>query len=143
MPSALKKNVESFPHPTVSPIFGHLSYETIAEIQLKRNTNAASIYYHRGNDRLVLLFLTVPPTNHGQNPTIPDGFTGPQIADIRRRHKDQFDEFQETNRTLKIILIASIDEAYIRSLRDKYIGSTNVTTLQMLTHLYDSYARIS
>ena len=37
------------------------------------------------------------------------------------------------------ILIASINEAYIRSLRDKYIGQTNVTTLQMLTHLYNCY----
>ena len=42
-----------------------------------------------------------------------------------------------------MILIASIDEAYIRLLCDKYIGYANVTTLQMLTHLYNSYARIS
>ena len=113
-----------------------------------------------GLPRFQQLFLTVkpsvynnqstvtfdPPTNPGQNPTIPTGSTGMQIADIRRQHKDQFDEFQtyqQTDRTLKTILIVSIDEAYIRSLRDKYIGYTNVTTLQMLTHLYKSYARIS
>ena len=136
MPSELEKIVESFPHPTVSPIFGHLSYETISEIQLKMNTNAASIYYHRDNSRLWLLYLTVnpevyntqstvaflPPTNPDQNPTIPDGFTGPQIADIRRWHKDQFNEFhtyQQTDRTLKTIFIASINEDYIRLLRDK------------------------
>ena len=160
MPSALEKIVESFPHPTVSPIVGQPSFETITELQLKLNTNAASIYSHRGNGRLVLLFLTVklavyktqstvtfdPPTNPGQNPTIPTGSTGLQIADIRRQHKDQFDEFQtyqQTDRTLKTILITSIDEAYIRLLRDKYIGYANMTTLQMLTHLCNSYARIS
>ena len=160
MPSALEKIVESFPHPTVSQIVGHPSYETIAELQLKLNTNAASIYSHLGNGRLGLLFLTVkpavyntqytvtfyPPTNPGQTPTISTVSTGLKIAEIRRRHKDQFDEFQtyqQTDRTLKMILIASIDEAYIRSLRDKYIGYANVTTLQMLTHLYNSYARIS
>ena len=146
MPLALEKILESFPHPTVSPIIGQPSYETIAELQLKLNTNAASIYSHRGKVRLGLLFLTVkpavyntqstvtfdPPTNPGQNPTIPTGSAGLQILDIRRRHKDQFDEFQtyqQTNRTLKTILIASINEAYIRSLRDKYIGYANVTTL--------------
>ena len=146
MPLALEKIVESFPHATVIPIVGQPSYKTIAEVQLKLNTNAASIYSYRGNVRLGLLFLTVkpevyntqstetfdPPTNPGQNPTIPTGSTGLQIADIRRRHKDQFDEFQiyqQTDRTLKTILIASIDEAYIRLLRDKYIGYANVTTL--------------
>ena len=160
MPSALEKIVNAFPHPTVSPIDGQPSYKTIAELQLKLNTNAASIYLHRGNGRLGLLFLTVKPavyntqytvtldlpTNPGQNPTIPIGFTGLKIADIRCRHKDQVDEFQmyqQTDQTLKTILIASIDEAYIHSLRDKSIGYTNVTTLQMLTHLYNSYARIS
>ena len=44
---------------------------------------------------------------------------------------------------MKTILIAAVDDAYIRSLRDKYIGYANVTTLEMLTHLYDSYARIT
>ena len=105
MPLALEKIVESFPHSTVSPIVGQPSYETIAEIQLKLNTNAASVYSHRGNGRLGLLFFMVnpevyntesrvaflPPTNPGRNPTIPDVSTGLQIADIRRRHKDQFD----------------------------------------------------
>ena len=160
MPSALKKILESFPQPTVTTIVRQPSYETIAELQLKVNTNAAPIYSHCGNGRLGLLFLTVkpavyntqsmetfdPPTNPVQKPTNPTGSTDLQIADIRRQHKDPFDEiqtYQQTDRTLKTILIASIDEAYIRLLRDKYIGYANVTTLQMLTHLHNSYARIS
>ena len=160
MTLVLEKIVESFPHPTVSPIVGQPSYETIVELQLKLNTKAASIYSHLCNGRLGLLLLTVkpavyntqstvtfdPPTNPGQNSTIPTGSTGLQIVDIIRRKKDQFDKFQtyqQTDQTLKTILIASIDEVYIRLLRGKYIGYANVTTLQMLTHLYISYARIS
>ena len=156
MSSALDKIVKSFLHPTATPIVRQPSYEKITELQLKLNTNAASIYSHRGNGRLGLLFFMVkpavyntqatetidPPTNPGQN----TGSTSLQIAYIRRRHKDQFDDFQtyqQTDQTLKTILIASIDEACIRSLRDKYIGYANVTTLQMLTHLYNSYDRIS
>ena len=61
MPSALEKIVNAFPHPTVSPIVGQPSYKTIAELQLKLNTNAASIYSHCRNGRLGLLFLTVKP----------------------------------------------------------------------------------
>ena len=131
MPSALEKIVNAFPHPTVSPIVRKPSYETIAELQLKLNTNAASIYSYRGNGRLGLLFLAVkpevyntqstvtfyPPTNPVQNTTIPTGSTGLQIVDIRRWNKEQFDEFQtyqQTEQTLKTILIASINEAYIR-----------------------------
>ena len=59
MPSALEKIVDSFPHPTFTPIVRQPSYETIAGLQLKLNTNAASIYSHCGNVRLRLLFLTV------------------------------------------------------------------------------------
>ena len=57
MLAALEKNVESFTHPTVPPIFGQPSYEKISEIQLKINTDAASIYSHKGDGRLGLLYL--------------------------------------------------------------------------------------
>ena len=34
----------------------------------------------------------VPPTNPGQHPTIPASAIGLQITNIRRVHKEQFDE---------------------------------------------------
>ena len=61
MLSALDKVVELFPHPTVQPIVGQPSYETIAELELKLNTNAASVHSNRGDGKLGLLFLTVKP----------------------------------------------------------------------------------
>ena len=36
-----------------------------------------------------------------------------------------------------------MDEAYIRCLRHKYVGYAQVTTLQILTHLHDTYGRIT
>ena len=149
MSSALDKVVESFPHPTVQPIVGQPSYKTIAELQLKLNTNAASVFSNRGNGKLGLLFLTVkpavydtqstvtftPPSNPGQNPSIPSGATGAQITEIRRTHKEKKDEFNQylhTDRALKSILIGAVDEAYIRSKREKYIGFANVSTLNLL-----------
>ena len=90
--------MESFPHPTALPIIGHPSYETISKLNLKVKTDATSIYSHRGDRRLDILYLTVkpavyniqsttlfgPPVNPGQNPTIPDNSMGPQIAEFRR-----------------------------------------------------------
>ena len=132
--SALDKVVEFFPHPTVQPIVGQPSYETIAELQLKLNTNAASVYSNRGYGKLGLLYLTVkpavyntqsstqfiPPVNPGSNPNTPANSTGAQISEARRNHqeeKDEFNQYLQTDRALKTILIGAIDEAYIRSLR--------------------------
>ena len=87
MPSALYKVIDSFPHPTIQPIVGQPTYETLAEVHLKFNTNAASVHSHLGNGQLGLLFLTiypaiyntqsnivfVPPANPGPYPVIPQG----------------------------------------------------------------------
>jgi len=44
---------------------------------------------------------------------------------------------------LKSLLISAIDDLYIHALKDKYIGYANVTMLQILTHLYPNYAKIT
>jgi hypothetical protein len=160
MSVTLDKVVEFFPHPTVQPIVGQPTYEAIAELELKLNTNAASVHSNRGDGKLGLLYLTVkpevyntqstirfiPPTNPGSEPYIPPGATGPAMTEIRRKHKEEtseFNQYLQTDRALKSILIAAVEEAYIRSLRDKYIGYANVTTLDILSHLYQTYARIT
>ena len=61
MTSSLNKIIESFPHPTILKIVGQPTYETLAEIHLKINTNATSVHSHIGNGQLGLLYLTVLP----------------------------------------------------------------------------------
>ena len=114
MPSALDKVIDSFSHPTIQPILGQPTYETLAEVHLKLNTNTASVHSHLGNGQLGILFLTIAPTiyntqsnivfvptaNPGPYPFIPQGLTAAQIADIFR-------------------LISAVNETNIRSLRDK------------------------
>ena len=160
MPSALDKIIESFSHPIILPIVDQPTYETLAEIYLKLNTHAASVYYHLGNGQLVLLYLAVmpdvyntqsaidfvPPPNMGPSSTIPDGSTGTQISSIRVQNDMDtklYCEYDSTDKALKYLLIAAVDETYIGSLRDKYIGYANITTLQMLTHLYAASAKIT
>ena len=100
MPSSLDKIIKSFPHPTIILIFGQPTYETLAEIHIKLNTNAVSVHSHIGNGQLSLLYLTVlpdvyntqsaiafvPPASMVPSPTIPGGSTGPHISSIRVQH---------------------------------------------------------
>ena len=96
------------------------------------NTNAAYVNSNRGNGQLGLIFLTlsgaayatlssttfVTPVNPGQNPDMSLGVTGPQIAEIRRKHKEAIDEFTtyiNTDKALKSQLIAEVDETYLRA----------------------------
>ena len=154
------KLIESFPHPTMPPVLGLPTCKTIAPVHLKLNANAASMHSNRGNGKIGLLFLTLqpavlntlstphfdPPTNPGPNPTIPEKSTSSQIADLRRTHDfqlEEFNQFDQADKALKSILINTFDEIYIRSLRHRHIGYANVTTLTIIQHLYDNYANIT
>ena len=80
------------------------------------------------------------------DPIIPEGSTGPQISDIRLQHANAtrlYKQYDTADKALKQILIGTVDEMFIRSLRHRYIGYANVTTLQILTHLYSTYAHIN
>ena len=59
MPSSIEKIVDGFPFPTIDPIIGTLDYESITDIHLKLNSNAASVQSNLGCGTLSLLFLTV------------------------------------------------------------------------------------
>ena len=160
MPSTIDSIVNGFPFPTVHPIIGEPNYESIAALHLQLNANAASVSSHLGNGVLGLLYLTVspavyatlsavpfvPPINPGPTPIIPPGSTGPQIANIRAtfvEDTDLFKQYSTTDKALKQLLIAAVEEMFIRCLQTKYLGYLNVSTRDILDHLYAQYARIS
>ena len=88
------------PSPIIDPIVGTPDYESITDIHLKLNSNAASVQSNLGCGTLGLLFLTfspdfyatlstivfVPPVNPGPEPNIPTDATGAAIADLRYQH---------------------------------------------------------
>ena len=96
MPSPIEKIVDGFPFPTINPIVGTLDYESIMDIHLKLNSNAASVQSNIGCGTLGLLFLIVSPAvyaiwytiefvlpvNPGPELSIPTGATGAVIADL-------------------------------------------------------------
>ena len=84
-----------------------------------------------GVARSALLFLTVspvvyatlsttefvPPVNLGPEPIIPTGSTGAAVADLRYHHTEStkiFTEYENTDKALCQLLLASTDELYVR-----------------------------
>jgi len=160
MSAGIDSIVDNFLHTSIDPITGQPNYESLVEVHLKLNTNAASVHSHLGDERLGLLYLTVtpavyntqsnipfmPPTNLGPIPMIPNNATAHQINEINRqfnRATALYKKYNDIDKAMKSLLISAIDDSYIRALKDKYIGYANVTMLQMLTHLYTNYAKIT
>ena len=158
--SSIDSIVEMFPHRSIDPIVGQMNYETLSEVHLKLNTNAASVHSYLGYGLLGLLYPTVTPAvyntrlavpfvtpNHpGPTTTVPENSTSLQISKIHRQFNQAtafYKEYNDTNKSLKSLLILAVDNTYIRDLKDKYTGYANATTLRMPTHIYNSYAKIT
>ena len=87
-----------------------------------------------------------PPVNPGAAPNIPPASTAAQIASIRYDFDSLqriFTKYNNVELALKAQVIEAVEEIYIQSLRNKYVGYANVTTKKLLNHLYTSYANIT
>ena len=160
MSSSIKEIVDGLLFPTIDPIVGIPDYESIVDIHLKLNSNAASVQSSFGRGTLGLLFLTflpavhatlsiiafVPPVNPGPKPRIPTGATVAEISDLRYNHAEDtniFTEYKNTDKAVRQLLLASTEKLYVRSLRHTYIGYGKTNTRALLDHLYSTYANIS
>ena len=88
----------------------------------------------------------VVPVNPGPKPVIPEHSTGPQIADISYAYHAAttfFNEYYRTGKALRQLMLASVEEMYVRSLRHRYAGYGQTSTHQLLDHLYATYVNIS
>ena len=130
MTSSIEKIVDGFPFLKIDPIVVTPDYENIAGIHLKLNSNAMSVQSNLGCGTLDLLFLTVspavyatlstilfvPPVNPGPKPNIPTGATGAIITELRYHHTEStkiFTEYENTDKSLRKILLASTDKLYV------------------------------
>ena len=59
MPTAINKIMDGFPFPMIPSIVGTPTYNTIAKVNLKLNSNSASVQSNLGCGTLGLLQLTV------------------------------------------------------------------------------------
>ena len=149
-----------FPQPSVPAIDGEPTYESIKTVHDILKSNAASVpttlgggaHGHLGLvlNPTVYLVVTganfVSPANPGVTATIPTGSTTAQIGVLTRQFNSDYKIYTECGRTeqaLKQLLLGAVDDIYVSSLRNQYTGYTAVTTLAILTHLYDTYGQIS
>ena len=140
--SSIEKMVKSFPYPTITPVAGVPDYESLAELHTQSNCNSSSIQSNLGGGSHGLLALTleasvlntlmttpfVIPLNPGAQVEVPPASTGAQIANIRRKHEDEtkaFIQYDNADKALKQQLIEAIDDLYLKSMRNKYVGFSN------------------
>ena len=133
MPDSIETIVDTFPHPTLTPIQGIPTFASIRQIQVELNANASSIHSNLGNGQLGLLFLTVSPAtyetlsdvpfeipvNPGPVPVIPAQMSARAAADARTEHvelKRVFDQYIATDAALKSQIIKSVDDLCLKAL---------------------------
>ena len=159
IPTSIDKIVDGFLFPTIPPIVETPTYNTIAEVNLELNSNSASVQSNLGFGTLGLLQLTVSPAvyntfssipfivpvNPVSVPIIPDNSTDAQITKLRYAFdtvSTLFNKYDRTNKALRKMLLSTVDEIFIRSLRHKYVGYGITTTRTILDHLYATYDNI-
>ena len=157
MTLTVDKQIEAFPFPNLSKIVGTPTYETIKIVNEEISANAVTINSETGGT-YGYLALTIPQAIYSTltptvftAPTAPatpvlTGLTAPQISAANRAYdksKIVFNEYTSLQLALRKQLIAAVEPIYLRAICDKYVGFGNSTILQMLTHLYKSYAKIT
>lgn len=155
---------DTFPFPVLSSIAEgstRPTYATLLTAQAQLNSNAKSVHSDAGTGRHGHLVLTMAPAEFlaltlniahiapvfpGRAPIYPAGTTVNARAEITGNHKADlfaFHAYYDTENTLRSQLIAACPDTYIRALKDPKQGYGEVTTLALLTHLWDTYGSIS
>ena len=60
------------------------------------------------------------------------------MTETHKRDAAIFKEFDNTDKVLKQQLLGDVDDMLTRALKNRYIGYANVTTKQLLAHLFTS-----
>jgi uncharacterized phage-associated protein len=130
-------------------------------LQREINSNSTSVHSDRGDGNLGHLVLTMPiarynalvgpnnlfvvPVNPGPHPIFPANATAAMVTETTRIHTVELAEYRTytaTDRALRALIIAACPLTYIKTLQDRELGFTNVTTIALLTHLWTNYGTI-
>ena len=151
--------INAFPTP-ITKITGEPNYESLKHLKDQLKANAASIptTFGGGNHGYLGLILSpaaytavtatqfVEPIYPGQHPNVPAGTSAANTSTLVRRHTEdlcQWREFKTVNTALKNLLLTTIDDIYVRALKDRHVGYMNQSTRTILHHLFDNYGNIT
>ena len=158
--TVVDKLVNSFPRPVVTLIVGILTYDTLVERIYQISYIAALMQTTRGGSKLGFFALTFPttvyatlsptpfvkPANSGPTPAILMNTTNIKQTAIRYRFTLKTELYmllQNMDKSLKQQLLGVVEDIYIRSLKEKYVGHGNLTCLEMIDHLKANYYKIT
>jgi hypothetical protein len=160
-PSKNANIIGAFPNPTINPIIGLPTYDSISAVHLQLNQNAASVDSHLGDGINGLLSLTTVstavyntisnelfevPTNPGPYPIVQPTGTEHQIKEAYRVHTENiriWPKFQATEKPLKQLLLGAVSDIYTSALKHGVTGYANVSTRQLIAHLYTKYGNVT
>jgi hypothetical protein len=151
--------IANFPNQTLTPFATESvppTFSSLQLLQLELNENAASVHSSRGGGQHGHLTLTIAPATYlahvgvafvvpptpPANPVVPAAATAAQITELTRQHLELvkvFTLYHDTDRALVRLLLAACPPTYLLALRDPVYGYGPTTTLQMITHLVDTY----
>lgn len=160
MPNDIDTLVEAFPHPNINGIQGEPTFTSLTKLQLTLAANAASIHNNFGtglHGHLALAvpaniylcktgFLWVSPTNPGAQPIIPPNASAPQRSAIEKQHTKELRVWRlhhNVDKALKQMLLGAVNPMYIEAQSNRITGLATISTLQLLTHLFTVYGKIT
>jgi hypothetical protein len=154
-------NSNNFPRAVLTPLSTHRPTAAALELlQPEVSANAISVPSARGNGTLGHYALVVSPEKyvlaanvvfdhpqppgaapiHGATPT------GQQIAETNRQFladQKEYNTYTTTEAKLKQQILQAVPSTYTNALKNKFIGFANVSSLDILTHLFNDYGRIT
>ena len=149
-----------FPHQTLPKIHGEPTFQTLYDTaqRLRDNASAVKTTLGGGNHGLLALLLSpaayhaitghnwVEPVHPGNPPLVGPGTTQVQARNQMTTYEQNLKNWNlvnDTRNALKQQLMEVVDEAYYQPLRNRTTGYANVTPLQMLDYLNDTYGEVA
>jgi hypothetical protein len=164
--ATVKDVITRFPHPILPTVQGELDYQTIHAIRKLLQANSWEIFTHLGGGALGHLGLIVSDAAHNMvapateagptlwvNPTAPgrapenvDQGTAAQLSAARHVWEEAvltFRTFNTVEQALKKKIITVFDPVYLDILNDDIVVFANISSREMLDHLFMTYGNIT
>jgi hypothetical protein len=163
--STVKDVMASSPHPILPTVEGEPDYQTIHATRKSLQANSRAIDTHLGGGTVGHLGLLIsdasyamiaPPTAEaptlwvtsnapGRAPAATDG-TAAQISAARHLWEEGFQTYRTytyVQQVLKKQIISVFEPMYLAILNDNMVGYANISAIDMLDHLFETYDNIT
>ena len=158
-PCSINYRETHFDFPTLTPIRGELTTETLLNLKKQLKSNARSVPSNLGGEQFGHLGLVIPPNQynlisnmpfvcpgHPGPLVIPPGTTQHAAATMQDLHQEALRVFIEVKNAVDKALIQQINQAiepeYLSALHNQVNNSINIPVFDVLTHLENSYGNV-